>query len=206
MSQNTEDRLFFLINQIEEIAAVTKQQQEVITELIKKSAADNESFTETIPKIEATAKETYEELATAFQLNSKKLPEQIGLAVNKNVKEVLENTSARVLDEKLGKEITALKSSITEADEVAKNSIKNLNKWLENKVIAIWLGTVFIVFIVLALIAYVYVPSLSEIIERRNEVKSIKAEYHRYSDALASVKRANQPTNTSQNNLNPFAK
>lgn len=200
MTQHTqEDRLFFLTGQVEELIEVTQQQQEIITALIEQSVTVHQNFIETTTEIEATAKEAYRSMMIEFLSKTKVLPVIVGDMVNENIKEVLENTSATVLDEKLGEDIAGLKASIAAADDVAKNSIENLNKWIRNKLIALWLGTFFIAFMSLALIAYFYVPSMSEIAER-------KAEYHRYSNAIAGVKRASQPTNNGQNNLNPWVK
>lgn len=187
MTQHTqEDRLFFLTGQVEELIEVATQQQEIITALIEQSVTVHQNFTETTTEIEATAKKAYQSMLVEFLSKTKALPVIVGGMVNENIKEVLENTSATVLDEKLGEDIAGLKASIAAADDIAKNSIKNLNKWLEHKVIAMWFGTVFIVFMSFALIAYFYIPSMSKIAES-------KAEYHRYSDALTSVKRANEP-------------
>lgn len=212
MTEPTEEqkRLYFLMGAVEELTEVTKQQQEIINALIEQSITNGENLGESIQTLDNKAIATYDKMRIDFMEKTDLLPQVVADSVNNNIKGVLESTSAKVLDEKLGETLTKydekikkstgkLITSITEANGIAEDSIKNLQKWLGWKVIALWFGSVFITFMSFALIVYFYVPSMSEIAERR-------AEYQRYSNAIAAVERANQPKNTGQDNLNPFTK
>lgn len=176
-----EERLFLLLDNIENISEQTEKQQIVIEQLIEKDKAQKFKFNN---DLEAIKKASVQHFAL-LENQTKKLQEAMINVVSNNIVKGIHNASAEVLENNLGnvlrdfeKEVQLSAKELVRSTLIAKKIVdetaEGYQKSFGLKVLILWGGTVALISLIALTFFVLYVPSQTEISERKAAVALLK--------------------------------
>lgn len=176
-----EERLFLLLDNIEGLSKQTEKQQLIIEQMIEREKAQKAKFTN---EIEAIKKASVRHFALLENQTAKLQGAMIDV-VSDNIAKGIHNASAEVLEHNLGnvlknfeKEVQVSAKQLVHATSVAKTiadeTIQEYQKYFGWKAIALGVGTVILTLLIALTAFFLYVPSKTEISDRRAAVALLK--------------------------------
>lgn len=164
-----EERLFLMIETMEQLLKQAEAQQRLSTEQLDK-------FNESLKNMQlATSRHFHQckqEYADLLQNIVRTLANQTHHTIKNSVKDVIDEGIGKNLqhyDEQAKKGAVTLLKTVKEANDTVATTVAEYKDWFGFKVLAVWGGGIFIVSMIALIFFVLYVPSRAEIAELRAE-------------------------------------